>query len=159
MNKVLLSVAVISLLGACGGGSDGGDSGGSETNLTGVWSQCESFTATSSESIHQYTGDQFIYSFATYLNDSCSGTPNASSETITGTFTIGEELTSTNGFESFELDLNVQSVFGLDLDESEYYDDYTIFSLTGDSLYYASLPNTNEEARPDEIDDTREYTQ
>jgi hypothetical protein len=163
MKMQLAVLAMCATLGACGGSSDGGSDsssggGGSSSNplANTVWFLCESFTATSSGVEYSFTQSDFSQTFATYENNSCSGTPFTQSETAAGTYELGAtERMTTSGFTIRDLNFTVTSLFGAQLSPgNELFD---IIHIANDIILLGEQRSDSEMDRPDVLDEDSEF--
>lgn len=159
----IFSLTSIFLLVSCGGSSDGSDSssgmaGASDAELGNtVWSYCAEFSGTSSEDAISFMGDTFSRTFSSFTNNSCSGTPDTSSETVSGTYMIGDVFESPDGDDLTELNFEVNSAFGAALTSDLQYTLHDAFLIEGDTLYLTTLAERDEADRPVVIDRSEPY--
>jgi hypothetical protein len=175
MNKLLTVVALSTVLAACGGGNDSNDNSNENanndandnnenevteqtSNLAGhTWRVCNEFSATSSEFVYVFTETDFVSTYSTYGDNSCSGTPVTSDDTAAGTYTLGSAVTTSGGFQATEIDFDVTSTFGAALPPANQYTLYDIYYIDNDVLYFGIERSRNAGDRTDTIDTTEAY--
>lgn len=151
-SRWILLFARVSLLAACGGGgggASGGGSSGAAINVTGTWlSSCEA-----SDSSYRTTGITFTNSELTqnnqlYTEETCS-VANGIASGIGGPYTIGSQLTTSDGVTAYELDvtITVNNVSATLLD---------IIRVDGNTMYLSG--NATIGARPNSLDFDKVYT-
>ncbi|MES9969876.1 MAG: hypothetical protein ABW092_07550 [Candidatus Thiodiazotropha sp.] len=162
--------SLILIMQGCGGGggssdnptdtSDTGNGSNSDqaSQLAGrTWQLCNQFSATSTLFTQEYTETGFAATYNTYQNDSCSGTPFTSDEIVSGTYTVGGDVTTTGGVTATELDYHVTSAFGSPLPVADQYSLYDIYYIDNDALYFSDESSTEAQSRPDTIDFSDAY--
>jgi hypothetical protein len=169
MKMQLGVLALCATLGACGGSSGGGgdsdssSGGGSNVGSNSnsplantVWFLCDSLNATSTGVEYSFTQSDYTQSYATYENNSCSGTPSTQSETAAGTYELGlTERMTASGFTIRDLDLTATSAFGVPLSSGD--ERFDIIHIANDFMLLARRRGDSAMDRPDELDEDSEF--
>jgi hypothetical protein len=161
MQKILSTIVLSTLLIACGEG--GGDKNNESNNtndiidnntedtandsssngqeespafiLSGyIWRSCTPFTNTSAGYTYTFSETEFVTTYDTYDDNSCSGDPITSIEHNAGDNYLDGSLTTSGGFEAAEIDLHVTSVSGESIPETIQQTLFDIFHI--DTTYF-----------------------
>ena len=122
-----------------------------------IWRSCTPFTNTSAGYTYTFTETEFVTTYDTYEDISCSGDPITSIEHNAGDYYLGGSLTTSGGFEAAEIDLHVTSVSGESIPETIQQTLFDIFYIDNDILYFGEDRSINEAERTDTIDTTVAY--
>jgi hypothetical protein len=172
LNTLLPAVfTLLMTIQGCGGGSGSSTDDPTNTDEPGInsdpeqtsefagrtWQLCNQFNATSTLFTEEFRETEFVSIYNTYLNNSCSGTPNTSVEIVSGTYILGGAVTTTGGFSATEIDFHITSAYGAPLPSADQYTLYDIYYIDNDALYYGDVRSDNVENRPDTIDFSDAY--
>ncbi len=152
----LLAVIVIILSGCGGGGGGAGNTNETPTVLEGIWVKaCDvsSLAGTYDIVTMTFTGNTFVSKGESFTDIDCMVVNTANpSATLSGTFIIGSELTTTGGLQANEFNIHSDTFNDASYDDHS----YTIFNITGDILYAgddSGVKDASTEAlRPDTLD-------
>jgi hypothetical protein len=188
VKKIITAVTISVLLISCGGGGDSdkdgdnnntndttensstddstNDNSNSDQNtdtasvLSGyTWRSCTPFTSTSAGYTYTFTENEFVSTYDTYGDNSCSGDSETSIEHSAGNYLLGESVITSGGFEAVEIDFYVTSISGTPVPETIQETLHDIFYIENDVLYFGDDRSINEGERTDTIDTSVAYLQ
>lgn len=156
----LASLVTFSLI-SCGGGGGSdpaveGNEGETEsppvtTELEGIWFSCETLANnTSEESKLVFEGNAFIFELSDYSDNACQ-VNGILAGVASGTFTIGNALTTTSGLTAKEFDSTILKIDGTSVNTTG----FDIYSLSGENLAFGDESTGNgdtEGERPTDLD-------
>lgn len=156
----LASLVTFSLI-SCGGGGGSdpaveGNEGETEsppvtTELEGIWFSCETLANnTSEESKLVFEGNAFILELSDYSDNACQ-VNGILAGVASGTFTIGNALTTTSGLTAKEFDSTILKIDGTSVNTTG----FDIYSLSGENLAFGDESTGNgdtEGERPTDLD-------
>jgi len=166
LKKIICLTAMMAALTACGGssssssstgdvsggagdssGSGDGTSSGSTTVLEGVWTKpCGIADKLDSDSHYDivtatFSGNLYASNIENYIDAGCSVPfSDAPNPTADGTFSVGNEITTSSGTVARELDAHVTRYNGAEFDLHS----YTTFVITGNTLYLGDESGVND---------------
>ncbi|WP_028304376.1 hypothetical protein [Oceanospirillum maris] len=166
LKKIIGLTAMMAALTACGGssssssstgdvsdgagdssGSGDGTSSGSTTVLEGVWTKpCGIADKLDPDSHYDivtatFSGNLYASNIENYIDPACSVPLSyAPNPTADGTFSVGNEITTSSGTAARELDAHVTRYNGAEFDIH----DYTTFVITGNTLYFGDQSGVND---------------
>lgn len=150
--KHILTVVILPMLfilSGCGGSSNSGGEN-TTTELEGNWkSLCTPFLGSSFDLTIIFTGNTFSATSSSYNDESCVTLDEATIDT--GTFTIGNALTTTSGLSAKEINITTLISDGMTVNSTE----YDIFSIMNNNLFLGDsnvLDGSTIAMRPIELD-------
>ena len=153
--------------GSSGGSSSssGSSSGGSSvTTLEGTWIKACGIADPNDPDSHSdivtttFSGNQLDSNIENYQDAACTvPLPVAPNPTSSGTFTVGDTLTTTGGLQATEIDSHIDTFNGAPF----VIDEFTIFYIDGNSLFLGddsgALDALSDATRPDTLNFNREF--
>lgn len=161
LNKIALTILSILVVTSCG--SDGTSGNGTATVLEGIWvKQCNAVNQADPNTYYDiitltFIENNFDSSILNYTDPDCTipdtQIPNP---TASGTFVIGNTITTTGGLQAKEIDSYVDQSSG-----AIFADGFVIFNIDGNTLYFGDTTGDNDgstpELRPDTLNFDRSY--